>query len=250
MGLFVTTLNAFCNTAVTITHYTIGVMKMAPHPFAGPDSLDRTRSYSSTAMDRREMIGLLASLVIFLAGMPGNSETLSQSTTIVFRHLIRLVLVFLGLISPVGHSGHALWHIHTAPKAVTFKPVRAHPAKPIPDSMMFGTDPHLHRFNYIFEGIATFHNQPCAHASVLVRLISGEQTAAKGTVTEADGSYHIEVPIDAADQSPVDWTMNAYTADFDKVELSGRRIVQNEEEATSEPITVTTPVEFVVSLSK
>ena len=87
-------------------------------------------------------------------------------------------------------------------------------------------------------------------------LISGDRTVAKGAVTNADGTYSVEIVIDAQDRAPVDWTMEAYTADFNKVELSGRRIVQREEEPGQEPekdkkpIIVTNPVEFVVSFSK
>ena len=118
------------------------------------------------------------------------------------------------------------------------------------DSMRLGTYQHRRHYTYLFEGKTTFHNSPCANASVLVRLISGDQTIAKGTVTDANGSYVLEVAVDAADGSPVDWEMEAYTPDFNKVELSGRRIVQQEEEESREPIVVTTPVEFVVSLAK
>jgi len=109
--------------------------------------------------------------------------------------------------------------------------------------MVLRNDPVLHRFNYIFDGIATLHGQPCPRASVLVRLISGDNTAAKGTVTNADGSYSLEMFIDAENRAPVDWIMEAYTPDFQKVELSGRRIVQREEEQEKQqqPIVVTTP---------
>jgi len=77
-------------------------------------------------------------------------------------------------------------------------------------------------------------------------------------VTNADGSYSLEVAIDAEDKAPVDWMVEAYTPDFKPVELSGRRIVQRDADTDAEeypakpqdPIIVTTPVEFVISLSK
>ncbi len=103
---------------------------------------------------------------------------------------------------------------------------------------------------YIFVGTATDHNVPFANASVLVRLMSDDQTVTKGASTGADGSYSIEVSIEASDNSPIDWTMEAYTPDFKKVELSGRKIVQRIAESENKPIVVNTPVEFVLSSAK
>jgi hypothetical protein len=125
--------------------------------------------------------------------------------------------------------------------------------------MVLRTDAVLHRYAYIFKGIATYRGQPCAKASVLVRLQAGDKSVAKGVLTDADGSYSVEMAIDAEDRAPVDWSMEAFTPDFQKVELNGRQIVQREEiqeqepeqsEQHKKPITVTNPVEFSVSLSK
>jgi hypothetical protein len=229
---------------LTVAGYTILMMRVIPnHPFDAGGIHKRARTHLPAGSERREMMGLLGSLIIFLMGLPGHSETWVQSTSTVVRHLVQLVLVFLGLVTPTVQT--PVVPAHLTPVAKVMKR-----AAPQSDSMIFRTEPILHRYNYIFEGKATFHHQPAANASVLVRLQSGERTAAKGTVTNAVGSYRIEVPIDAMDQAPVDWEMEAYTADFIKVELSGRRIVQKEEEETNDPITVTTPVEFKVSLSK
>ena len=89
-------------------------------------------------------------------------------------------------------------------------------------------------------------------AAVLCELTNPNGTMAKGTDTDKDGVYSLELAIDAEDMAPVDWSMEAYTADFKKVELSGRRIVQREDEEEQEkkPIIVTNPIEFVVSFSK
>jgi hypothetical protein len=226
------------------------MINVAQNPFSGRVHFKKVRAHDSAGSDRREMIGLLGSLLIFLMGVSGRSETWVGSAANVVRHLIQLLLVFLGLASPIGYSVANPAHIHPAHVKAAGRRVHAMTTKADPNSMMFHTDPRLHRYNYIFEGKASFHGQPCPNASVLVRLESGDLSAAQGAVTDADGSYRVEVPIDAADQAPVDWTMDAYTPDFNKVELSGRRIVQKEEEESREPITVTTPVEFIVSLSK
>src|SRR5690348_8627940 len=102
--------------------------------------------------ERREMAGLLGSLVIFLAGVPGHSETWVGSTKIVVKHIIQFILVFLGLATPVVHTVQApLAKVHH-PKIVHVVKKAVVASKPLPDSMMFGTDPHLHHFNYIFEG--------------------------------------------------------------------------------------------------
>jgi hypothetical protein len=226
-------------------------MRIAHNPFGGGVGFRRSRYGLSAHSDRREMIGLLGSLLIFLMGVFGRSETWVGSATTVIRHLIQLVLVFLGLLSPAAQTVATPDQLHPASVHMAKKRVPHVTTKPMPNSMMFRTDPRLHRYNYIFEGKASFHGEPCPNASVLVRVESEDLSTANGTVTEADGSYRVEVAIDAADHAPVDWTMEAYTADFHKVELSGRRIVQKEEEEENHaPIIVTTPVEFVVSLSK
>jgi hypothetical protein len=199
-------------------------------------------SMRQTGYTRREMALLFMGFLVFLSGIPGRSETWIIQARTLARHMVQLILVFLGLVTPVTPAApkpHI--HHHRAPASVV---------KPIPNSMMFRTDPLFHRYTYIFEGKATFHNQPCPNASVLIRLSSGDRTVTKGTVTEADGSYKLKVSIEAEEHASMDWSMEAYTADFNKVELSGRQIVQRTEVERQEPITVTNPVDFVVSLNK
>jgi len=205
------------------------------------------KDYLAPWSSRRETIGLMGAFLIFLVGLPSHSEMTIESAKHLVRQLIQLMLVFLGLATPTAQAPS----IPVAHPAAVAHVKHIHATvKMDPNSMFLRSDPNLHRFTYIFEGKATLHGQPCPNASVLVRLISGDLTVAKGTVTEADGSYSVQIAIDAADMSPVDWTMEAYTADFKKLELNGRRIVQREEEQEKQPITVTNPVEFTVSRSK
>ena len=119
------------------------------------------------------------------------------------------------------------------------------------NSMVLRSQQALHHMTYRFEGVATFQGQPCPQASVLIRLVSGDRSVAHGTVTGADGSYVLQTAIDAEDKVPADWSIEAYTPDFKKVELSGRRIVQDEDDQNnSNPIVVTMPVEFTLSSAK
>jgi hypothetical protein len=207
------------------------------------------KGYLAPWSARRETIGLMGTFLVFLIGLPSHSQPVIDNAKHLASQLIQLILVFLGLATPVTQApGIAV----TQPAKIAIVK-RHHPAAlPDPNSIFLRSDPVLHHFTYLFEGKATYHGQPCPNASVLVRLFAGDRTVAKGAVTDADGSYSFDVAIDAQDSEPVDWNMEAYTPDFKKVELAGRRIVQREEEPESEkkPIIVTNPVEFIVSLSK
>ncbi len=212
------------------------------------------KNYLGPWSTRRETAGLMGTFLVFLIGFPSHSEPMLDSAKHLVSQLIQLVLVFLGLSTPVTQAPSAA----VAPTAiVSAAPMKHHRAamKIDPYSMILRRDPILHHYTYLFKGNATLNGQACQNASVLVRLLTGERTVAKGTVTEADGSYFLEVAIDAEDRAPVDWTVEAYTPEFKKVELSGRQIVQRESEPGQEqqdksPIIVTNPVEFVVTLSK
>jgi len=85
------------------------------------------------------------------------------------------------------------------------------------------SDPRF--FNYIFEGKATYRNTPCANASVLVRVTTSYGTQVKGTTTDADGSYRLEVAARALPNEDFAWSMEAYAPDSHKVELVGRKII-------------------------
>jgi hypothetical protein len=192
-------------------------------------------------------VSLGTSMVALLCIMPVYSASWYQSIQRLINQLLQLTLVFLGWASvPAALPAHS--QPATAVVAKVAQPALSKTVGSIsdPNMMILRRDPAFRRYTYLFEGKATYRNQPCANASVLVRLLSGEKTVAKGSVTEADGSYSIEVVIDAAPDAPVDWTMEAYTPDFNKVEMKGRRIVQREEE--SKPVIVTNAVDFLASL--
>ena len=197
----------------------------------------------------------MGTFVLFLLGYPGHTELLLAQTRHLFQQLIQITLVFLGLVTPVSQSPSARFHQALANVRHHFSgtaPAARHSAA-AQEMMFVPMNPILRQWNYIFEGKATLHGQPCPNASILVRLMVGEQSVTQGTITGPDGSYRLQASINADEKDPVDWTIEAYTPDFDKVEISGRRIIQAEgtqEDQNKKPIVVTNPIEFTVSLAK
>jgi len=203
---------------------------------------------------RREMAGLMGTFLVFLLSYPGHSDLLVNQTRHLFQQLTRLMLVFLGLVTPVAPTAplqQVIARIHKTIPTVTspsVSPIVHKDMNFVPMNMI------QRHWTYIFEGKATLHDQPCPNASVLVRLMSGDDTVTKGTITGADGSYSMRIAIDADEKEPVDWEINAYTPDFKRVEIAGRRITEPQDNTSiapdQTPIVVNNPVEFMVSLSR
>lgn len=230
-------------------------MKLAQHPFIWTIGFKKTFGSRHAVNERRELLGLVGASLIFFVGMPGHSASLIQSTQHLVKNLVRLVMVFLGLAAPTPtatpQTATALAPmVKTMPMVAKPKPipVKLHPS--VPNSMNLRTVSNLRRYLYRFEGKASYQGAPSSNASVLVRIITGESTFTKGGITNEDGTYSIEIPVMAEDGAPVDWHMEAYTSEFQKLELSGRRIVQQEEESGELPIVVSSPVEFTASSDK
>jgi hypothetical protein len=217
--------------------------------------------YVPSWSNRREIAGLLGTFSIFVLTCSGHSDTLVNQTRQILVELVRVTLVFLGLITPVTHSGpvhthHRILrshHLMVQPFIGPMMPVITEStlAPVVSGVPMNAFQKH---WTYIFEGKATLHDQPCPNSSVLVRLSNGDQSVAQGTITGPDGSYILRVAIDANDGDPVDWTLESFTPDFQKVELNGRKIVQSESSQDSQveqkPILVTAPIEFQLSLNQ
>ena len=167
------------------------------------------------------------------------------------KHIVRLILVFLGLASPVSTPVTVPMPVRMPVHHMKAKPpviaVKKHPAQ---SDFAFGTYSFLKKYTYRFEGKAAHGGIACANASVLVRIISNDETFTKGGLTDQDGNYSIEMTVMATEGTPVDWHMEAFSSEFRKLELSGRRIVQEEEETSTSPIVVTSPVEFKLSSAK
>jgi hypothetical protein len=87
------------------------------------------------------------------------------------------------------------------------------------------TTPVVHHTTYVFEGKATVQGKPCAKASVYARVDSPEGRVFTGTISRWDGSYEIVMPVDTIDNQPVGFFIGADSADFKRVELSGRNVV-------------------------
>ncbi len=220
------------------------------------------KGYLAPWSNRRETVGLMGTFLVFLLGLPGHTEPMIESAKRMVTQVVRLILVFLGLAHPVAQQPAAIvTAAHPARPAIVHKHARPAKVQEVdPNSMQLRTEPLLYHFTYIFEGKANLKGAPCPNASVLARLTSDDRTVVKGAVTEADGSYRLEVTIDAQDKAPVDWELKAYTPDFKPVELAGRKIVQRgandsdkepvQAELDKSPIIVINPVEFVVSSTK
>ena len=214
------------------------------------------RGYTAPWSRSREAVGLLGTFLVFLMSYPAQSDFLAAQTRHLVRQFVQLILVLLGLVTPMAHTPLAQWHrvthkIHWDRRASHPMPIlRAlRPAEraEITSLPLNG----LHRLRtYHFEGIATLGGRSVPNADVLVRLTCGEQTVTKGTLTGPNGSYRLETSIAADAGDPVDWAVEAYTADFEKAKIEGRKIVQIEEEQDQAPVVINTPVEFVVSLSR
>jgi hypothetical protein len=208
--------------------------------------------------NRREVAGLLGTFLVFFISCSGHSDTFVNQTRQLAQQLIRLALVFLGLVTPAAQSPTAQFH-HIIGRLPHIRPAIA-PVIPIiaksPVSSVANGVPmnaFQKHWTYIFEGKATLHDQPCPNASVLVRVTNGDQSVAQGTITGADGSYSLTVAVDAREGDPVDWTLDAFTPDFQKVELFGRKIVKSDDVQDQlkdqKPIVVNAPVEFLLTLN-
>jgi len=117
--------------------------------------------------------------------------------------------------------------IHTARETIHIAPVVVVADQ---NSMSLGQIILKRKYTYTFEGTATYNNAPCASASVLVRVTTEDGTHAVGGVTNADGTYSIQVPVIASINEPIDFTIEGYTPEFKQVEMAGRRIVSQEDD--------------------
>ena len=83
----------------------------------------------------------------------------------------------------------------------------------------------MRKLTCIFEGKATDQGVPSPDTTVLVKVSTLTGTQVRIAKTDAEGSYRIEVPTKTNIDDNLDWTIEAYTPEFKKVELVGRRIV-------------------------
>ncbi len=211
-------------------------------------------SLSRSKVDRREVVSLLGAAMVFFIGLPGHS----LGTFITPQHLFRLLLVMLGLTSPslpptpvAQHAASPKTIAHAAapkqaPAKMAGKKIRVNRVE---DLMEFSTNSFTRPYTYRFEGVASYQGKPCPHVSVLVRVMMNDDVTTRRAMSQEDGSFSIDVPIVANDGDSVDWSMEAFTTEFQKVELSGRRIVQPRDENPEAPVIVRAPVEFTLASS-
>ncbi len=221
-------------------------MRTLLNPFADRIAFRRPDLAASPRENRRrELMGLIGATLIFFVGLPGHSSTYVASAQHMARSLVKLVLIFLGLASPSPVSQINVARLpaplkHEVPVVKIIRTPR--------DFNVLSTYSHYRLYTYKFEGTAKHQGAACPNASILVRVISNEETITRGGITAADGTFSIEVPVRAKEGIPVDWKVEAFTPEFEKIEMAGRRIVQQEEEQASAPVVVTSAFEFVPSL--
>ena len=93
---------------------------------------------------------------------------------------------------------------------------------------------------YRFEGMATCASAACPEAQVTVRLIAGTRAQTQAGITGSDGAYSIPVTVSAPLYTPLEWTVEAHTADYQQVELTGRRIVTEKDKEDGKAVVETT----------
>jgi hypothetical protein len=107
-------------------------------------------------------------------------------------------------------------------------------SNPVDLNVMHLNRNNLRSYNYIFEGKATYQGVPCPNASVLVRISTPYGNQTKGTTTDKDGSYQLSVPVQALANDLLQWSVEAYTPEFQKVELLGSKIVTEDDTVSIE----------------
>jgi len=151
-------------------------------------------------------------------------------TSVLLVLVIGLCVVNQGTDYPAGGvSLKGMWrqspHVRSLQSAPIMKvyPLTVAAPKPL-NAMSLARDKSI-PYSFVFEGKALYHGVPCPNASVLVTVFTPKGDLAKGGTTEADGSYHIQIAVNANANDAMDWQMQAYTPDFKKVELVGRKII-------------------------
>jgi len=89
--------------------------------------------------------------------------------------------------------------------------------------------------------MTTHLGNPCPHASVFARVTTKYGTLTVGTTSLADGRYRLVVPFSARVNDNLDWSVEAYTPEFERLELSGHRII-----VARAPVSVDQPVDFPI----
>ena len=100
-------------------------------------------------------------------------------------------------------------------------------------SMRLYSDSSLRTYVYQFEGVATHRGEACRNASVTVRVVTSRGTFFQGGMTDSEGKYSIHITVEGNRFEPVDWSMEAYTSDFERVQLVGSRIMMQEDQDTT-----------------
>jgi len=130
-------------------------------------------------------------------------------------------------------AGPHLW----APRRRPLQHARRRPPHPRPiaqpksndsvDSIQLTSIPNEHHFNYIFEGSAATPTEKLldrTNIHIRVHVLTGEGKVSNVGVTNTEGHYHVEVPVDAPYNDSIDFIVEAESSEFQRTAMVGRRI--------------------------
>ena len=89
-------------------------------------------------------------------------------------------------------------------------------------------------YTYVFSGLVTCQNRPCANVRVDVDLVTNTQGAiVQSTRTGADGRYQLEVTVSGSPEDSSLWKIEAHTTNLSQQESAqaeGRVILMDDEQ--------------------
>lgn len=201
-------------------------MKSSPSRFSMSFRLQRQRAYSSHNPPRGWLsLALLGSVLTFVS-QPASTRTLEATVRGIVTFWITLFAGWLGVQTPsaqpiVSALPPPVSVIRYAPRITIVQKAE----KPLPTGMHLRPRLEIHDYVYRFSGVVTAQGKPFPLATVFLKLNSQRGNKSQGAVSEENGTYTVEAIVPAAADEPVDWTIEAYTPEFERIEFTGRQIV-------------------------
>jgi len=113
--------------------------------------------------------------------------------------------------------------------SISFKSAQADPQGIVNASIEWGTS--AHNYTYVFSGLVTCHNRPCANAKVALNLATSSQgVISQSTRAGEDGHYQLEVSLPGAPEDSSTWKLEAHSASVsqqESAEAEGRLILMD-----------------------
>lgn len=96
-------------------------------------------------------------------------------------------------------------------------------------------------YTLAFGGAATRDGKPCAHATVIVKASTPQQNSKQVVFTDAEGNYTVSMRLLALPNQAIDWSMEAFSPERERLEFTGRHIAMREDD----PISVDSQLAFL-----